>query len=493
MNGLIFTGMPNRPYGDRGQGAYRIATHLRNSGQSVEVVDFFPFWSDSDLRKLITIRHNTKPIDWIGFSFTWFMPISERVNDVINALKQFIPDVKIIIGGNFKSIPVLDNADYFINGFAERAIVELLGYLEGKNKKPFGRPVLNKSWHIDALNFYPAWNLEDYNIEFLKNDYITEHTTCGIEFARGCRFKCKFCEFPVLGVKDDVSLSEETIYRQLQSTYDKWGITSYITADETLNDREEKLIKIRNAVKRLSFTPTFSGFVRVDLLHSHPHWIEIMAESRIIGQYYGIETFNHETGKIIGKGLDPELVKDALLKTKEYFYSNNIPYRGTISMIAGLPKESMDSLSNSIKWLEKNWNDQSTIWFPLHISRSDNLKLNAFGEDFSKYGYSEMPSDAVEYELTNNFDLVHGDYHIDIPTIYYQNEYGNYFEFRKWVYDNTQTMFEKYKNSFGIIDLLSIGYSLDEALQKPQIDGAEAHYRFEQILNRYVMRKLSNR
>jgi hypothetical protein len=126
----------------------------------------------------------------------------------------------------------------------------------------------------------------------------------------------------------------------------------------------------------------------MDLFRSHPEKIELMAEGRIWGHYYGIETFNHAAGKAVGKGQNPDYVKESLLKVKDYFLKHLGRYRGTASMIAGLPYESIDSMKESHQWLLENWQDQSVDWHVLNIV--NNGKLSAMGKDFGKYGYEPL-------------------------------------------------------------------------------------------------------
>ena len=56
-----------------------------------------------------------------------------------------------------------------------------------------------------------------------------------------------------------------------------------------------------------------------DLIASRPQDRELMAEIGFWGHYYGIETLNHESGKTIGKGINPDKLKTELKAIKKYF------------------------------------------------------------------------------------------------------------------------------------------------------------------------------
>ena len=375
----------------RNAGAYRIASFLKPHGWQCTVVDYIDLWDPQDFQAYLK-RHITNDTKWIGLSYTW-IPLSEHKEKSLDLLRSAIkfiklirPDILIIAGG---MAPYENNleVDYYIYGYAEDVILKILDY-EFKNGPPLVYTNKFRGKFIDALHNHPSYNLPTYEIQYQDTDFLSEKEPLIIEFSRGCKFQCDFCTFPFIGIKEDTSTSEENLYRELMTNYERWGIKTYQVADETLNDRVEKLEKIRNVVKRLDFEPDFCAFTRMDLFRSHPEKIELMAEGRIWGHYYGIETFNHAAGKAVGKGQNPDYVKESLLKVRDYFLKHLGRYRGTASMIAGLPYESIDSMKESHQWLLDNWQDQSVDWHVLNIV--NNGKLSAMGKDFSKYGYEPL-------------------------------------------------------------------------------------------------------
>jgi radical SAM superfamily enzyme YgiQ (UPF0313 family) len=302
------------------------------------------------------INENTR---WIGISYTWLTTEKDikAIREIVAFVKSLNPNILIIAGGQTPYEHDL-NADYYIYGYAEYALLKVLDY-EFNNGTPLIYDKKFDGKYVDAFHNHAAYSLKDYNTSYQENDFLEIGDVLSIEFSRGCKFKCDFCTFPFIGIKEDTSTSEEMLYRELMTNYEKWGIKTYYVADETINDRVEKLIKIKNVVNRLPFKPDFTGFTRADLFRSHPEKIELMAEARIWGQYYGVETFNHESGKAIGKGLNPDYVKESILNVRDYFLKHVGKYRGTISMIAGLPHETVASMRESQQWLLDNWSDQS--------------------------------------------------------------------------------------------------------------------------------------
>lgn len=406
MYAMIFTGYETTSGLERVTGAHRMATVLRKEGCDTEVIDFFYSWELAELKELIKIRNQKHKIDWLGFSCTWLVYLQpntmQRLLDFLVHIKTEYPDIKIIAGGQNHSLhfPMYQYIDYVIEGFAEKAMVELLKYIYS-NGKIKGEPRKN-GWYINANSFYPGWPISDLSIDFEDRDFIYPNESIGIELSRGCKFSCAFCNFPVLGVKEDTTRDLTQLETELKRNYDKYGIQNYNIADETFNDRDEKILKIGNIVQSLDFEVNFSAFVRADLLISRPQQLELMSNARVWGHYYGIETFNRETGKVIGKGLDPERMKEGLLNIKNHFNKSLGRYRGTVSLIYGLPKDTKESIENAIDWLANNWRDNSVLAFPLNISLTGNK--SKIDNNYEKYGYTFESTEKREtLKPRNNF------------------------------------------------------------------------------------------
>lgn len=489
MYGIIFTGFAkDNPSVGRSTGGYRIATYMRKLGWDIEVVDYLSHWNLEDLEKFIENRNTSQTIKWVGISITWnlYDPI---VADLISFLKKQYPEIVILVGGN-QNFNINLGCDYYIYGFGEKAVEAILKYEFSNGKKPFGTPH-HKGWAINALHFYPAWPMEDYSVEYEDRDFLVQTDILTMELSRGCKFNCKFCEFPVLGVKEDTSVSEETMYRDMKLSYDKWGIKNWILADETVNERDSKLEKLAGAVKRAGFGPNFTGFIRLDLFNANRHQIELLTEARVWGHFYGVETLNHRAGKIIGKGLHPDKNKQLMLDVRKYMLDNLGYYRGTASFIAGLPYESKDSLKDTYIWLKNNWTDQHWHFWPLVIPKSTNYRLSAFGEDFSKFGYSELTHDELEIIKKTYWETYNGFFMK--PQVHWKNSEGNYFEFSDLAekYDSINGENVTRAGNFTVWALLSVGASLEEAMaQLSQNRDPKYYTKKDEIISNYIKKKL---
>lgn len=407
LDGIIFGGMinsdePTRPidlpgvsYSSvrRHAGSHRIASFLRQHGLDIEVVDFAPSWNLKEFQELIRSRM-TPTLKFVGLGAIFNMN-TETLWRCFTWLKQTYPDVLIVTGStefhNLQLIP----ADYMVVGYGEHAILEIL-----KGTAQWSEEVVDKEGNkrrtVHALKHYPAYPMRNLSIDFEKRDFLQPFEAITMETSRGCRFRCAFCTYSVLGVKEDHTRSAEDFHDNLMRNYDNFGIHRYSIADETFNDYTDKIIKFADVVESLPFTPNFGGYIRADLLHSRPGDIEHLARMRFNGQFYGVESFHRASAKAIGKGMEPSKIQEAILKTKEYFLKHNGYYKGTISLIAGLPDETEETLNETKKWCDENWRTQHLGFTPLFItSTHNNVVQSKLSTEYEKMGYSLVELDEI--------------------------------------------------------------------------------------------------
>jgi hypothetical protein len=417
VDGIIFGGMvnvdePTRPadlqgisYSSvhRSAGSHRIASFLRQHGLDIEVVDFAPSWKFEEFQQLIRSRM-TPTLKFVGLGALFSMN-TQTLFRCFTWLKQTYPDVILITGSaDFYNIHFIP-ADYMVVGYGELAILEIL-----KGTAKYTEQVIDKEGNtrrtVHALHQYPAYPMRNLSIDYENRDFLQPFELVTMETSRGCRFKCSFCTYPVLGVKDDHTRCSEDFHDNLMRNYDNYGIHRYSIADETFNDHSEKIIKYADVVEKLPFKPNFGGYIRADLLHTRPQDIEHLARMRFNGHFYGVESFNRPSAAAIGKGMDPAKIQQAILDTKEYFLKHDGYYRGTFGLIVGLPNETEDTLEQTLKWCRENWKTNCIQITPLIIaSTHNNVKQNTLSTTYGKQGYTLV--DPQEIKLDDSHpDLV---------------------------------------------------------------------------------------
>lgn len=372
----------------RGSGGHRIASELRLNNWDIEVLDYVLFFTLEEL-KAYTKSRIDKDVKFIGIS-QLFNSWPDTVIELLAWIKNTYPEIKIISGSpTFEGYK--NNIDYFIIGWGETALLALLEWLFSNGPRPimFDKLINANINYRAAPHYSPV-------IIYENRDFIQPGEWLGIEFSRGCKFACKFCSNPMIGIQDDWSRSSESVEIQLKDAYDRFGASQYVVSDDTFNDREEKILKFANVVQSLDFVPYFSGFIRPDLLVSRKTDKENLLRMNFVGHFYGVESFNHNSAKTIRKGIDTTKLQEGILDARKYFLSNGSGlYRGTMSFIAGLPGETADTLRTTKQWLLDNWKEENFIFYPLHISKQGISELD---KNYKDYGYREINKDILSEE-----------------------------------------------------------------------------------------------
>lgn len=465
----------------RSAGAYRIATELRNHNWDVEVVDFFYFWKIEELKQLCSLRINTNT-KFIGFSHI-FTEWPELARELVQWLKETHPSIIIIFGSNTYQTLYDKNIDYYISGYGEYGIMELLKWKFSNGSRPIITP-MDDNKVILSQKYYTAAPFRNPIILYQDRDYLLPFEWVGVEFSRGCKFKCAYCNFPMLGVKGDWTRDAENFERQVRDVYDRFGINRYIVSDETFNDRTEKITKFANVVEKLDIDLFFSGHIRGDLLVARPHEKEELLRMGFSGQFYGLESFNYESAKTIGKGMQSDKLKQGMLDVRDYFLKHgNKRYRGTIALIAGLPYESEQSIINNYNWLLENWVDQSIIVNALEIYKSSPINASLFEQNFEKYGYREMK------EIPEDTSGLWKGPSMSRNVVNWENDHTNYFRIRKLVNDLMQDNWKKFSRiSFNLsADLSGKGIDHTLSLKSQSIDEQEQR----DFADSYIRKKLN--
>ena len=208
------------------------------------------------------------------------------------------------------------------------------------------------------------------------DDIVLPKEVLPIEIARGCVFSCRFCNYILNGKKNhDYIKSYDLIKQELEYNYKTYGITTYTILDDTFNDSEVKLDRMLDVVGSLSFRPRFWCYTRLDLLSKHPHTIQKMIDIGVCAMYFGIETFNRKTGRIIGKGYDPV----EQIRTINYIkdtYNSQVSMFG--SFIIGLPEEKPSSIVKSFnRILNREIKLDGWTFKPLNIYKKNNYNWDS--------------------------------------------------------------------------------------------------------------------
>ena len=405
MDIIFWSGLPNnRKLVQRYIGPYQLGHWLEKNGHSYQVIDFImreqaKMMSTDQLFALTEqfIKPNTKAI---GLSTTFFGHVYNRdippnAKVVIQQIKEKYPHVKFILGGNNAENTdphVTRLFDAVVIGLAEDVLLQLLDFYAGKGAEPvFRRPVLHQT------KFYYSDDVADKKFDIQHNDHqwaakdiLMPGEVLPLEVSRGCIFHCKFCQYPLLGrSKYDYTRGMDQLKQELLQNYEMYGTTNYYLLDDTFNDTPQKVKEFHAMVTSLPFQICWTGYVRADLLDRFPETIQLIKETGIAGAFFGIETFGKQAAHAVGKGWSYQKAQDFLPELIHTHWNDQVSTH--ISMIAGLPGDTEESLHAGVDWFQAN-NLHVFNFKPLWVLKHDSTKVfsSIFAKEANSYGY-EFP------------------------------------------------------------------------------------------------------
>lgn len=491
-------GQNNRPAIGRSTGSHRVATLMRKRGVKVEIVDFFNSWEDDEL---ISFVNKFTTIDFIGFGLGLSKLNAEKLNLLISRIRELHPKIKVIAGGSNVLENLYVGIDVFFNGFTEGAIDDIIEYIRTDKLEILPTETVaydETKTLVNCTNHYSIQDLSDLTIEYLDSDFIQPGESLTIEFSRGCIFKCKFCNFPLVGKKkNDYIREKEDIKQELIRNYNMWGTTKYFITDDTFNDNEIKVDMLYEISNELEFKLDLISYLRVDLLRAHPGSLDKLVNSGYKGFLCGIETFNDATGKSINKGLTGDRLKNYLLDIKQQYPNLHI----SASFILGLPDEPFETFNKNLDWALANKVIDHFSFFPLNIFIDNKVQeLSPFSKEWQNHGY-ETISDSEFEEIKNSMNpvdwakthYIFGD-NFKKSSMLWKNKHMNLLQALEYA-QVCQDRAHRLGTRSGPV---SFGcsfnkYSLDDLLHKKQtdIDYQEHNKEITDFVNTYKIKKLT--
>lgn len=397
----------------RGAGAYRLATELRRQGYTTQVIDFCSRLSESEARKVFD-KFLTSETNFVGVSNTFMFNQGHKIfaQDWMLDLLQEYKDkfnLTFVIGGNRGGLGHYDKAakklfDILVTGFADSAIINIADACRKKDLTLLKATQFNeKQLLVDCKTEYVYKDFQQSQIIWEKQDCIFPGEALPIETARGCIFRCSFCFFPGNGKAGtyDYMKHKEVLTEELLRNYELYGTTVYDIMDDLLNDSPEKCQFIYDVFSNLPFKVKFGSYARADLLISQKQTLPLLEESGCIGMQFGIETLNKKAGAAIGKGMGREKTIEGLNWVKQ----NSDISLGS-GFIMGLPFESIESMRQTIEWLDSkdcplDNKEVYALSIPSLKSHFDHSKLMV---DPYKYGYKDLePNNESKMIWDNGF------------------------------------------------------------------------------------------
>jgi len=376
----------------RNIGAMEVAKHFRNQGIKTSHIEWFCSWEHDDLFDVISKWFSDSTQQYIALSVTFSLETVILIRPVLDAIREKYPGVQIIVGGNRNHDSRLEEfIDYVFLG---RSMEMLDAWINGQDMHRFAtsNPKVLVNHAVKFEHDVPVLP------EVHDSDLLTDKDILGFEIGIGCKFNCSFCSYPLRGVKDPLLAESERIRSFMQSVYDKYGVHNFYIADDTLNEQDEKLNILADAVEKLTYEPNIVSYFRLDLINSRPQQLELMKRCKIKGINLGIETLTPAAAKTIRKSGDMNKLVKALHDLREHTPDSFI----STGMIVGLTGDTESSVYKNITFLKHSGlvHGISPYNLTIQASRSgvyEDSHLSEFSKNPERFGYTLIEQQSEDY------------------------------------------------------------------------------------------------
>lgn len=292
-------------------GLATIGAAARARGHTVNILDlcYTPYDFEDVKQKILAFRP-----DIVGVTAT--TPLMNQLRDISVLVKDISPSIRVVGGGPHPSaLPresllescldavFVGEADVSFPAYCDGtppAEIPGLFYRDGETIRDTGlQPVIA---NLDDLPM-PAWDLYDKEIyrQHGSRLYTRYPPMAGIEFSRGCVYKCDFCASKMTLALGYRKKSPERCAAELQQLYDL-GFREAMVADDIFTSDQEWASRVCDAIiaRGVKMAWTCSNGVRVESVEE-----TLFRKMKQAGCYrvsFGFESGNDEILRGFGKG-----------------------------------------------------------------------------------------------------------------------------------------------------------------------------------------------
>jgi hypothetical protein len=385
MQVIILTSPTMTSYVVRYLGPYQIAWWLRKNNIETQVLDFLLFMSEEQRIELLNkfVTKDTKIV-----ALAPFITLSSKEGadyyifySLVDYVRKHFPWVKLVAGGvavaNFLKTDL--QFDAIFQGESEHSFLKYCEKI--LNKKGQGPWTIKNNKKV----FTPVgvYEIENCNQVYAVNDFILPGESMPFESARGCIFKCKFCQHPNIGKdKDDFIKSMKNIEYSLNYNLENFGITRYHMADDTFNSHRQRFKEFHDIVQDMPTKISWISYIRMDLLDIWPEQQDLILDAGCESLQFGVESLNEESCRQIGKGWGAKNHKRFLTMLGDKWGDR---IKIICSLITGLGNETETDWDETNTFF-KNSHVHNWIFFPLYFSLE--YAMSEFEKNYEKYGYT---------------------------------------------------------------------------------------------------------
>jgi len=318
------------------------------------------------------VEHFYNLLSEIDFTKVDFIALSAYIwneyltNDLIKYIKKtFNYKGKIILGGyqiSYSSNPKLEypDAHFFISGYAEKALLDIVTY---KNSKILSQSKLD-------FSLLPSPYLKD-EIPILKNQKMVR-----LETKRGCPYRCTFCAHRDLTSNKVHKHNIDKVFKEI--AFFKEKNVGKINIVDPIFNMGKNYLNVMQEMSSVNLKSLVSVQARFEMIKGEKgeQFLDLCQKLNFHLEF-GLQTSIISESQIINRKNNPSEITKVMQKLNE----RGISYE--ISLIYGLPNQTLDSFQKSIDYVIKNGCSNITA-FPMMLLKGtelyDQKKIFAFEE-----------------------------------------------------------------------------------------------------------------
>jgi radical SAM superfamily enzyme YgiQ (UPF0313 family) len=383
-------------------GPLYLVSVLENNGYKVDFKDYQLFNLEKSINSnlflnfLLDISSNVIAISCLCSSLLTVLPAVQK-------LKEIHPEKIIILGGPGASgladkiLKYFPSIDIVVKGEGEVTIVDLMNKMtngslktvEGisyiEKDKIFNNSPRKRIENLDKIPF-PAYHKLDFD------KYVTNERPfpVGIITARGCPFKCTFCDVAPMWGREVYTRSIENVIEEIKFLYEKYNQKISGFEDDTFVLSKKRVLQFCSEFKKEDLDIKWGCHGRIDLMDTN--LMKNMYESGCNQIYYGIESGSDRVLDIIKKGFKIETALKVVTESKKFFEDV------TASFMWGFPFETRMDMYDTI------------IAMRIMSKAGANVQMHLLGPLPFSSMCKEWTSESIQFDENVMLDTVKTDY-----------------------------------------------------------------------------------
>lgn len=294
--------------------------------------------------------------------------------------------INIVLGG--------PQISYMPKGQLEHAYPEASYFVRGQGEKAMVQLAMNDDLHSCGIHIAGTTDQglkADHDLEELPSPYLTgliePSSSIRWETQRGCPFKCSFCQHREPGNRLKNKMIGSQRLEKEAELFARSGVERISILDPIFHVNNRKAIQRLASFKRVGLKAQLSLQCRLEMVT--PEFLDALEGLNIFLEF-GLQTVVPDEYKAIGR---PNNLRKADLVIRE-LHKRNIDFE--ISLIYGLPLQTLASFKESINWCQERGVTQIRAW-PLMLLRGTPLY-----EEKLRYGFKESVDQSIPIVIAGN-------------------------------------------------------------------------------------------